>query len=36
MMTTEELIALAQSGDTEASERLVLDNAGLIWSVAKR
>ena len=36
MMTTEELIALAQSGNTEASERLVLDNAGLIWSVAKR
>lgn len=36
MMTTEELIALAQSGDTEASEQLVLDNAGLIWSVAKR
>ena len=36
MMTTEELITLAQSGDTEASERLVLDNAGLIWSVAKR
>ena len=36
MMTTEELIALAQSGDTEASERLVRDNAGLIWSVAKR
>lgn len=36
MMTTEELIALAQTGDTEASERLVLDNAGLIWSVAKR
>lgn len=36
MMTTEELIALAQSGDAQASERLVLDNAGLIWSVAKR
>ena len=36
MMTTEELIALAQAGDSEASERLVLENTGLIWSVAKR
>ncbi len=30
------LIRLAQSGDKEASERLVTENAGLIWSVARR
>ena len=35
-MTTEELIALAQQGDKTASERLVTENAGLIWSVARR
>lgn len=34
--TLEELIGLAQSGDREASERLVVENAGLIWSVARR
>ena len=33
---TEELIRRAQAGDREASERLVTENAGLIWSVAKR
>ena len=32
----EELIRRAQNGDKEASERLVTENAGLIWSVAKR
>ena len=32
----EELIRRAQNGDREASERLVTENAGLIWSVAKR
>ncbi|MBQ8354836.1 MAG: sigma-70 family RNA polymerase sigma factor [Oscillospiraceae bacterium] len=32
----EELIRRAQMGDREASERLVTENAGLIWSVAKR
>ena len=31
-----ELIAAAQGGDKEASERLVTENAGLIWSVARR
>lgn len=36
MSRTEELIALAQSGDREAGEQLVNENAGLIWSVAKR
>lgn len=36
MNRTEELIRLAQSGDREASETLVNDNSGLIWSVARR
>ena len=31
-----ELIRRAQSGDREASQRLVQENAGLIWSVARR
>ena len=35
-MPMEELIRRAQRGDKEASERLVTENAGLIWSVAKR
>ena len=35
-MPMEELIRRAQKGDREASERLVTENAGLIWSVAKR
>lgn len=36
MSRTEDLIRLAQSGDREAGETLVNENAGLIWSVAKR
>ncbi len=36
MSTTEELIALSQSGDAVARERLVTENTGLIWSVARR
>lgn len=36
MSRTEELIKLAQAGDREAGETLVNENAGLIWSVAKR
>ena len=36
MSRTEELIARAQKGDREASEALVEENAGLIWSVARR
>lgn len=36
MSHLEELIRRAQSGDREASEQLVAENAGLIWSVAKR
>ena len=35
-MSIEELIARSQSGDKAASEQLVTENAGLIWSVAKR
>ena len=36
MSRTEELIKLAQKGDELATEALVLENAGLIWSVTKR
>lgn len=36
MSRLEELIARSQQGDKEASELLVLENSGLIWSVAKR
>lgn len=36
MTHTEELIARAQNGDREASEALINENSGLIWSVAKR
>lgn len=36
MSGQEELIARAQSNDREAMEQLVADNAGLIWSVARR
>ena len=36
MSRTEELIALCQAGDVAAGEALVTENAGLIWSVAKR
>ena len=36
MSRVEELIARAQQGDREASETLVEENAGLIWSVARR
>ena len=36
MSRTEELIALSQSGDEKATETLVQENAGLIWSVARR
>lgn len=36
MSTQEELIRLSQAGDREAGERLVTENSGLIWSVAKR
>ncbi len=36
MTRLEELISRAQHGDREASELLVAENAGLIWSVAKR
>lgn len=36
MSRTEELIRQAQSGDRDASEALVTENSGLIWSVARR
>ena len=36
MTRTEELIALSQQGNREAGEALIRENAGLIWSVAKR
>lgn len=36
MSNAEELIALAQGGDREAGERLISENSGLIWSVARR
>lgn len=36
MSTTEELIALSQQGDKDAGEQLITQNAGLIWSVARR
>lgn len=36
MSRIEELIAKAQGGDSEASELLVSENSGLIWSVARR
>ena len=33
---TEELLIRAQSGDSQAYEQLVVENNGLIWSVARR
>ena len=36
MSRIEELIGKAQAGDREAGELLVTENAGLIWSVARR
>lgn len=36
MSDQKELIRLAQAGDRQASEQLVTENSGLIWSVAKR
>ena len=36
MSRTEELIALAQSGDRQSGETLINENSGLIWSVARR
>lgn len=36
MSSTEELIRLAQGGDRDAAERLVTENSGLIWSIARR
>jgi len=36
MTRTEELIARSQEGDKSAGEDLITENAGLIWSVARR
>ena len=36
MSRVEELIQRSQSGDTTATEELVNENSGLIWSVARR
>lgn len=36
MSRLEELIAQSQSGDRDATEKLVEENSGLIWSVARR
>ena len=36
MSRTEELIARCQAGDQDAKDTIVLENAGLIWSVVKR
>lgn len=36
MTRTEELIASSQAGNTDARELLVMENSGLIWSVARR
>lgn len=36
MSRIEELIASSQAGDRQAGEVLITENAGLIWSVAKR
>ena len=36
MSRIEDLITSAQAGDRQATEKLVAENSGLIWSVAKR
>ena len=36
MSGPEELISLAQQGDEQAKERLITENSGLIWSIARR
>ena len=36
MSRIEDLITSAQAGDQQATEKLVAENSGLIWSVAKR
>ena len=34
--TMQDLIRLAQQGDQAAAERLIIENSGLIWSIARR
>lgn len=35
-MSTQTLIRAAQAGDRSAAEQLVVENSGLIWSIARR
>ena len=35
-LTTLELVKMAQDGDMEAKERIIRENAGLVWSMARR
>ena len=35
-ISMEELIVRCQNGDQSAKEALVVENAGLVWSIAKR
>ena len=34
--TLEELIARSRAGDRAAGEQLIVENSGLIWSIARR
>ena len=36
MDKTLELLKLAKEGDQDAKERVVTDNLGLVWAVARR
>ena len=36
MSRTAELIRKAKEGDKQAAETLILENSGLIWSIARR
>ena len=36
MNRTAELIHKAKEGDKQAAESLILENSGLIWSIARR
>lgn len=36
MTVIDELVALAQSGDMDAKERLISENSGLVWAVVRR
>ena len=36
MIVDDSLVKRAQAGDEKAAERLIVENSGLIWSVARR